>query len=217
MLGPLLFIIFINDLDDSAAAVDLLRKFADDTKLGHDVTDNARCAELQASLDNLVKWSENWGMQFNVAKCKTMHLGRKNSKNVYMMAGEALKETLAEKDIGVTVTSKLKPAEQCQIAARTAQAVLGQITRAFHYRDRHMFVRLYKQYVRPHLEFSTQAWSPWNEEDIACLKRVQQRAIKMVSGLRASAYEERLKELGLSTLVERRHQADMAMVHRIVH
>ena len=80
-----------------------------------------------------------------------------------------------------------------------------------------MFVRLYKQYVRPHLEFCTQAWSPWNEEDKCCLEKVQQKAIKMVSGLRMRTYEERLRELGLTTLEERRHQADMAMVHKIVH
>ena len=148
-------------------------------------------------------------MQFNVSKCKVMHLGNSNPKTRYTMAGEYLQETEAEKDIGVKVTLKLKPAEQCRAAARTAQVVLGQITRAFHYRDRHVFVRLYKQYVRPHLEFSTQAWSPWYEEDKSCLEKVQQRAIKMVSGLRARTYEEHLSELGLSTLEERRHQADM--------
>ena len=71
--------------------------------------------------------------------------------------------------------------------------------------------------MRPHLQFCTQAWSPWNEEDMACLEKVQQGAVKMVSGLGARTYEERLKELGLTTLVERRHQADMAMVHHIMH
>jgi len=216
VLGPLLFIIFINDLDASAAAVDVIKKFADDTKLGHDVTDQSRCIELQAALDGLVAWAATWGMEFNVAKCKVLHLGGRNPKHVYTMGGEELKETSSEKDIGVYVTHKLKPAEQCRAAARTAQAVLGQLTRAFHYRDRHVFVRLYKQYVRPHLEFCTPAWSPWNEEDKSCLERVQQKAIKMVSGLRTRTYEERLRELGMTTLEERRHQADMAMVHKIV-
>ena len=98
-----------------------------------------------------------------------------------------------------------------------AQIVLGQLTRAFHYRDRHVFVRLYEQYVRPHLEFCTQAWAPWNEEDKMCLEKVQQHAIKMVSGLRGRTYEERLQELDLTTLEEHRHQADMSMVHKIVH
>ncbi len=77
-------------------------------------------------------------------------------------------------------------------------------------------MRLYKQYVRPHLEFSTQAWSPWTEGDKACLEKVQQRAVRMVSGLKSDDYSERLSELGLTTLEERRHQADMAMVHKIL-
>jgi hypothetical protein len=133
------------------------------------------------------------------------------------MEGHVLQETAEEKDIGVYITKLLKPATQCKAAARTAQAVLGQISRAFHFRDRHVFIKLYKQYVRPHLEFSTQAWSPWHEEDKACLERVQQRAVKMVSGLSGTTYEERLQELRLPTLDERRHQADMCMVHKIMH
>lgn len=76
---------------------------------------------------------------------------------------------------------------------------------------------LYKQYVRPHLEFSTQAWAPWMEKDEACLEKIQQRAVKMVSGLNGTTYEDRLAELGLTTLEERRWQADMHMVHRIMH
>jgi hypothetical protein len=63
--------------------------------------------------------------------------------------------------------------------------------------DRHIFLRLYKQYVRPHLEFSSQAWAPWPEGDRNCLEKAQQRAIKMVSGLRINSYEERLRELNL--------------------
>ena len=89
--------------------------------------------------------------------------------------------TEEESDIGVIVTDNLKPAAQCSKAARTAQAVLGQISRAFHYRDRHVFLRLYTQYVRLHLEFSTQAWAPWTEADKKVLERVQMRAVDWTS------------------------------------
>jgi hypothetical protein len=65
-----------------------------------------------------------------------------------------------ERDIGAVITANMKPSAQCTKAARTAQGVLAQITRAFHYRDRHVFMRLYNQIVRPHLEFYTKAWSP---------------------------------------------------------
>ena len=114
------------------------------------------------------------------------------------------------------VTKDLKPAGQCQRAAKTAQTVQGQLARAFTYRDRHIFMKLYVQYVRPHLEFSVQAWSPWTEADKECLEKVQRRAVGMVSGLAARDYEERLRELGHTTLEERRHQLDMQQVHRIL-
>jgi hypothetical protein len=116
----------------------------------------------------------------------------------------------------VTITRNLKPSAQCLKAAKTAQMVLGQIIRAFHYRDRHVFVRLYIQYVRPHLEFAVAAWSPWSSADIECLEKVQKRAINMVSGLHSGVYEERLQELGLETLKERRHQIDMVQVYKIL-
>jgi ribonuclease P/MRP protein subunit RPP40 len=158
-----------------------------------------------------------WGMQFNVAKCKVMHLGNRNPSFVYHMNGQELEVSAEERDIGVTVADNLKPSAQCSKAAKTAQSVHGQLVRAFHYRDRHIFLRLYKHYVRPHLEFSTPAWSPWSETDKTCLEKIQQRAVKMVSGLSGKSYEEKLVELGLFTLEERRHQADMAMVHKRLH
>ena len=218
VLGPLLFGIFINDLDDTVEELlCILRKFADDTKLGKGVMDDKDRADLQAALDRLCEWAKKWGMEFNVAKCKVMHMGLKNPHFQYTMNGQVLEETTEERDIGVIISANMKPAAQCAKAAQTAQAVLGQLARAFHYRDRHIFVKLYKQYVRPHLEFSTQAWSPWAEKDKACLEKVQQRAVKMVSGLGSESYEERLKELDMDTLEERRHQADMVMVHKIIH
>ena len=217
VLGPLLFIIFINDMDEVVRQINILKKFADDTKLGKTVQVEKDREELQEALDQLCIWAEKWGMVFNVGKCKVMHMGHHNPAFSYTMNGHVLEETKEERDIGVIVSANMKPTAQCMRAAKTAQTVLGQLSRAFHYRDRHVFMRLYKQYVRPHLEFSTQAWAPWTEGDRSCLEKVQQRAVKMVSGLKSHVYEERLRELNLPTLLERRHQADMAMVHKILH
>ena len=90
------------------------------------------------------------------------------------------------------VTCDLMPTVQCSKAARTAQLVLGQLSRAFHFRDRHVFVRLYKQYVRPHLEFRMQAWAPWTDADKVVLEKVQKKAVGMVSGLSGHGFEEKL-------------------------
>ncbi len=121
--------------------------------------------ELQEYLDWMTDWAETWGMSFYVAKCKVMHVGARYPCNEYRTAGVKLATTREERDIGVTVCSNLKPGAQCRKAARTAAAELGQVSRTFHYRDRFMFVNLYKQYVRPHLEFAIQAWSPWTQQD----------------------------------------------------
>jgi hypothetical protein len=217
VLGPILFLIFINDLEDGTEGlVDIIRKFADDTKLGHKVGTQEARENLQKALDALCAWSDKWGMEFNIGKCKTMHIGHNNPQHTYTMKGQALQKTSDETDIGVKVTSTLKPSAQCQRAARTAQTVLSQLGRAFHYRDRHIFVRLYVQYVRPHLEFASPAWSPWQEADKECLEKVQKRAVSMISGLASALYEERLKELGLTTLEERRHQLDMLQTYKIL-
>jgi hypothetical protein len=216
VLGPVLFNIFINDLDDEATRKQLLKKFADDTKVGQVIESNNDTTELQGTLDRLCGWAARWGMSFNVQKCHVMHVGRHNQRAEYTMNGQKLATTESERDIGVVISSDLKQADQCRKAAQTAGAVLGQIHRAFHYRDRHTYINLYKQYVRPHLEFSSPAWSPWNRGDINCLEKVQERAVKAVSGLRGRTYSERLRELGLQSLEDRRREADMLQVFKMI-
>ena len=216
VLGPLAFIVFINDIDSYALLISILNKFADDTKLGQVVSTLGQVSALQTCLDELVTWSEIWGMDFNVSKCKVMHLGRNNQKASYTMNNIKLDTTVKERDIGVLIQPNLRPTFQCAESSRRANAVLGQISRSFHYRDRKTFLQLYKQYVRPHLEFSIPAWSPWTLADKEMLEKVQRRAVRMVSGLTGSTYEERLQELGLLSLEDRRRQYDLVQTFKIV-
>ncbi len=95
---------------------------------------------LQSAFDKLSVWATSWGMLFNVKKCKVMHLGHNNLKQVYTMEGQAFESTEEERDVGVTVTSNLKPTVQCAKAAQTANMVLSQLLWAFHYRDWHIFI-----------------------------------------------------------------------------
>jgi len=217
ILGPLLFVVFINDIYLAVNMIDLIKKFADDTKLGQKATTAEQRAALPQALDSLTVWATTWGMQFNIAKCKVMHLGIGNARQDYTMEGQVLTKTEVERDVGVMVSDSLKPAAQCAKAAKPASGVLAQILRTFHYRDSHVFIRLYKQYVLPHLEFSVVAWAPWTQADKAVIEKVQERAITAVTGLQGRSYEERLRELGMLTLEERRHQMDMEQVHKILH
>ena len=126
-------------------------------------------------------------------------------------------EKESEKDIGVIVSNTLKPSPQCAKAANKANSVLGQMSRSFQYRDKHVWVRLYKTYVRPHLEFAVQSWSPWYKKDIEALESVQKRAVNMVKGLNSATYEGKLREVGLTTLEERRKRGDIIQVWKYVH
>ena len=89
-----------------------------------------------------------------------------------------------EKDLGVIVSQSLRPSLQCAKAARTANGVLGQLCRGVGYRDKEVFIGLYKTYVRPHLEYAIQAWCPWTAGDKEVLEAVQRRAVKAVSNMR---------------------------------
>ena len=216
VLGPLLFIIYINDIDVEARNIDILRKFADDTKGAKEIDGPDDAAKLQDCINKLEEWGKKWSMEFNVKKCKIMHCGRNNPKHRYNIGGETLKVVESEKDIGVTITSNLKPSQQCQEATGRARCELGKISKCFHFRDKKVFLRLYMQFVRPHLEFSASVWSPWNQTDIDLLENVQKQAIRMISGLRSTSYEDKLKEIGLWTLEKRRRMFDMVQVYKIL-
>ena len=216
VLGPLLFIIFINDIDACAENISAILKFADDTKVGNRVATHEEHQSLQRCLNNLVSWAEKWCMSFNLEKCKVLHVGRNNLHLQYSMNGTPLAVTDKERDIGVIISNTLKPSLQCSEAARRANGVLTQISRAFLYRDKHTFLNLYKQFVRCHMEFAIPAWAPWSAGDIETLERVQRRAVNMISGLLGRTYEDKLMELGIDSLLQRRKKFDMVQTYKII-
>lgn len=219
VLGPCLFSVYIDDLEGELKQrrLDvLIKKFADDTKGAKVIKGPEDRIKMQEALDCLCDWADRWGMSFNFSKCKVMHVGKKNPRYEYFMRGTKVSTTEEERDVGVLISSNLKPSAQCSKAACTAKSVLNQLQRNFHYRDRITFLKLYKQYVRPHLEFSVPAWSPWLAGDREVLEKVQEKAVKMVTGLKAVSYEDRCAELGLETLQVRRERLDMALVHKYI-
>ena len=223
VLGPLLFLVYINDLDK---ALDLnssfIFKFADDTKVLRVINNEADRARFQEEIDSLFAWSQEWQMLFNADKCKVMHFGSKNLRFSYTMdgyapAGTVLEASAQEKDVGVMVHESLKPSTQVAKAAAKANQVLGQMARAVTLRDKVTWPRLYKTYVRPHLEYAVQSWNPWTQADIEVLEKVQARALRYMSGCEGSSYEERLKAANLTTLEARRERGDMIQVWKYLH
>ena len=127
VLGPILFMIYIHDLEERVTGNIL--KFADDIKLFRKTKEIGDKQKLQEDIDKLFRWSEKWQMLFNFGKCKCLHTGPENTGMNYEMGGTILNKTGKEKYLGVSMNANMKVSEQCRNAASEGNQVLGMIRR----------------------------------------------------------------------------------------
>jgi len=145
-----------------------------------------------------------------------MHIGHSTDTKYYMNDGSERNELQSvhqQRDLGVIVTSNLKSTNQCVKSASTARRVIGMVRRAFRNLDISDFRFIYKTYIRLHLKFCIQAWSPYYIKDIEVLEKVQKAATKLVPKLTKFSYPIRLRMLGITSLKERRVRGDMIEVY----
>ena len=215
VLGPLLFLVYVNDLPGVVQSD--VKLFADDTKLFTGVPSTADAERLQADLDALMRWSESWQMPFNQGKCKVLHIGRTNQEFQYMLDDSRICSSSLERDLGVHVDSELKFRKQASSAVAKATQILAVIRRSFARIDRTTLPLLFKVLVRPHLEYGNLVWGPYNRADQRLVEKVQRRATRLVECIRHKSYEERLRYLQLPSLYYRRRRGDMIYVYQLFH
>ena len=179
VLGPLMFVIYINDLSHEVDSY--INLFADDAKLMRKVENVNDCMMLQNDLNKINSWNKSWQMEFNLSKCKVMEFG-KSKKRVrydYEMNGVRLEKS-KEVDLGVTVTEDLTPDKHIDKIAGGMMNLLKRVRVAFLYLDERMIKKILTSVVRPRLEYAAVVWSPHKKKNIARLERVERAVTKMV-------------------------------------
>ena len=217
VLGPVLFIVFVNDMP-SCVKDSFVSMFADDTKLYLNINSPDDHQRLQQDLHELEEWSHRWQLQFNPTKCKVSHLGSNNQAYSYTMKEGTgrilLQRTQCEKDLGVFVDDELSFDYHINQAIAKSNRILGLIRRTYTHLDENSMKTLYTSLVRPHLEYGNSVWSPFLARNKTNIERVQRRATKLIPSLRGKTYEQRLRALDLPSMEYRRLRGDVIETYK---
>ncbi len=220
VLGPLLFVLYINDLPQVIDQGSSMYLFADDTKVFRRMRTAEDKDQLDQDLSAMQDWSDTWLLQFHPDKCVSMHVGRSPiPEEKYTMGSNnefPLNWSTAEKDVGVTFEPDMKFEKHIQEKINKANQMMGVIRKTFEYLDKETFPLLFRSLVRSHLEYANQVWAPHLKKHIEAIENVQRRATKQVPGLRELSYPERLKILDMPTLAYRRIRGDVIEAFKIL-
>ena len=175
VLGPILFIIFINDLPD--VDKNCVKIFADDTKVFIHVQSDDDCRSLQRDLEKLSEWSDTWQHRFNVSKCGVMHYGNQDRNFTYSMSEENTRRDLdileEEKDLRVKFDPTLCFTKHVAMVSSKANRMVDIIRRTFDYMDEKLLKTLYKTLIRPHLEYANCIWNPPLNKDLQMIEKIK--------------------------------------------
>jgi hypothetical protein len=217
VLGPLLFLLYINDLPDCVKHSQIYL-YADDAKIFKSVTCRLDCFLLQQDIDAIVAWCSYWQLKLNISKCLYMRFGLVDRPYMeYNMSGIALRNVASTPDLGVIFDSKLSFSQHCNSVANNGFKRAHMLLRCFYTRDRKLLMKLFNTFVLPVLEYNSPVWSPHLAKDIAILERVQKFFTKSLLGLRDIPYKQRLAILHQPSLKMRRTRADLIYLYKILH
>jgi hypothetical protein len=215
VMGPLLFLLFINDIEDSVENVKI-KIFADDCKLYFKCSTDADFELLVHDIENVFNWIEQNQLTVAAEKCNLLHIGRTNPNRELAVNGITVPETDTVRDLGLLVSSDMKPSSHCKMLATKAFRISSLIFRSFKCRDRGFLIAMLKVYVLSLFNHCSVLYNPYHKRDIMLLESVQRRYTKRIPGMQDVPYTTRLQELGLQTLERLRLEIDLCHCYKII-
>lgn len=204
ILGPVLFLLFVNDIPDMISS-SIAKMFADDTKVYNQIETKADCDALQCDLNALAAWSKLWLLEFNADKCVVLRIKAALDYR-YSLNGVYLQEVENQKDLGITISKNLTPSIHVQDIVKKAHRKIAMFRRCFTGLDEVKVTTLYQSLVRPALEYASTVWSPYYKKDIEAIEKVQTKCLRLCK-----------KDIHLETLEERRQKTDLVDTYKFLH
>jgi len=217
VLGPVLFLFYINDIFDMAISANL-KLYADDALLYTTVSPENNIL-FQKDLDGLSLWAESSAMSFNVTKCQSIFFGAKPLVALpqHRLNGQLLKRVNSLCYLGVTISDDLAWDRHVDGIVSKANRSLGLLKRSLYKAPKYAKLTAYKTICRPLLEFACEVWDPSSQKNISNIEMVQHRAIRFILNLRGiCSITEARAELNLDTLEERRRGSRKNLFLRIM-
>ena len=217
VLGPLLFLIYINDLPDSVSRT--VRLFADDCLVYREVGSIDDQLALQRDLDSLENWAHIWGMKFNPSKCTILTISRSPPLHkFYSLCGTILQQVSEAKYLGVNISEDLHWSKHIQGLASKASSTLGLLRRNLSLCPQKLREQAYISLIRSRLEYCAAIWDPHLEKDTQQLEAIQRRAARFVvqDFSRYSSVKSYLNDLKWAPLKDRRRDIRLTFLFKIV-
>ena len=223
MLGPLLFLIYIDDLPGVVQGLfPKVNLFADDILLYHIISASVDYATLQLAISMIEEWSVSNFLNFNAKKCKFMVISRKQSPIIpsspLELFGSPMQRVDCCKYLGLLITKNLTWSAHINSICSNAKKILGLIYRRFYTSaNQETLKQLYISMVRPHLEYACQVWDPHLAKDKKMLEDVQKFGCKLAAHQWDSSYQDLLELFELQSLEQRRLHLKLGLMFKIIH
>lgn len=220
VLGPILFLIYINNLAEYMKH-SKLRLFADDSIIYKEIKTPDDCKKLQEDLDSAGRWEQEWLMHFHPDKCNILSVTQKQKpiETTYKLHGHSLEKVDSTKYLGVTLQSNLKWDKHINNMTAKANQSLGFLRRNLKISSEKVKSHAYKALVRPKLEYCSTIWDPYQKQQITQIEKVQRRAARFTCNRfhNTSSVSDMFTHLNWYPLQVRRLKYRLVFFHKIIH